>query len=91
MPVATKVTTKARQHGKNAPGDLLLTELRTEIDVLDVDKQHELVALVWLGREDFAASEWPEALELAEERHDGPTSSYLLSHPRVADQIASGT
>lgn len=72
------------------PGDLLLTELRTEIDAMDVDKQHELVALVWLGREDFTASEWPEALTLAEERHDGPTSRYLLSHPRVADQIASG-
>lgn len=71
-------------------GDLLLEELTEEIDAMDVDHQHQLVALVWVGREDFSADEWDEAVSLAEERHDGPTSRYLLSHPRVADQIAAG-
>ena len=75
---------------QETPGDFLLQELTEEIDALDVDHKHELVALIWLGRGDFGASEWAEALALAEERHDGPTSKYLLSHPRVADQIASG-
>ena len=71
-------------------GDLLLKELREEIKAMDVDHKHELVALMWVGRGDFVEEEWQEALALAEERHDGPTWRYLLSHPRVADQIASG-
>lgn len=71
-------------------GDPMVAELRDEIEALDDDHKHELVALVWVGREDFSADEWDEALALAEERHDGPTWRYLLSHPRVADQIASG-
>ncbi len=75
---------------QETPGDLLLDELRDEIEALDVDERHELVALMWVGRGDFSAAEWPEALALAEERHDRPTSDYLMSHPRVADQIASG-
>lgn len=75
---------------QETPGDLLIEELSEEIDAMDADHRHELVALVWLGRGDFSAAEWPEALALAEERDVGPTSLYLLSHPLVADQIASG-
>ncbi|MBM7066456.1 DUF3775 domain-containing protein [Actibacterium sp. 188UL27-1] len=71
-------------------GDLQQSELAADIDMLDIDQQHELVALMWVGRGDFSASEWAEAMALAAERHDGPTARYLLSHPRVADQIASG-
>ena len=71
-------------------GDLLIEELREEIDAMDADHRHELVALLWLGRGDFGADDWAEALALAEERDVGPTSAYLLSHPRVADQLASG-
>ncbi|TMM51198.1 DUF3775 domain-containing protein [Sulfitobacter sabulilitoris] len=72
------------------PEDLLREELREEIDALDEDQRHELVALVWTGRGDFDVSEWDQALELAQDRDEGPTSAYLLSHPRVADQLASG-
>ncbi len=75
---------------QETPGDLLLDELHGEIEALDVDERHELVALMWVGRGDFSAAEWPEAMALAAERHDRPTATYLLSHPRVADQIASG-
>ena len=71
-------------------GDLLLEELEEEIEAMDEDHRIELVALMWVGRGDFSASEWQEALDLARERQEGPTSGYLLSHPRVADQIASG-
>ncbi|NNK77236.1 MAG: DUF3775 domain-containing protein [Litoreibacter sp.] len=71
-------------------GDLLLEELEEEIEAMDEDHRIELVALMWVGRGDFSAGEWQEALELARERQEGPTARYLLSHPRVADQIASG-
>jgi len=75
---------------QEAPGNFLLEELREEIDAMDVDHKHELVALTWIGRGDFQAAEWKEALQLAEERHVGPTSKYLLSHPLVADHLANG-
>lgn len=75
---------------QETPGDLQLDELTRELAALDTDQQHELVALMWVGRGDFEADEWDEAVALAAERHDGPTARYLLSHPRVADQIASG-
>ena len=72
------------------PGDLLLEELREEIDAMDADHKHELVALMWVGRGDFQAAEWAEAVALAEDRHTGKTSGYLLSHPLVADELANG-
>lgn len=65
-------------------------ELVEEIDNMDADHQHELVALMWVGRGDFGAEEWGDALALAAERADSPTSRYLLSHPMAADDIASG-
>ncbi len=75
---------------QEGPGDMLAQELVEEITALDVDHKHELVALMWVGRGDFGPQEWQEALELAEDRHTGSTARYLLSHPRVADQIANG-
>jgi Protein of unknown function (DUF3775) len=70
--------------------DLTRQELIDEIDGMDPDHQHELVALMWVGRGDFDASEWDEALSMAAERADRPTSEYLLDHPMAADDIASG-
>ncbi len=65
-------------------------ELTEEIDAMDPDHQHELVALMWVGRGDFGPEEWADALAMAAERADSPTSQYLLSHPMAADDIASG-
>jgi Protein of unknown function (DUF3775) len=70
--------------------DLTQQELIDEIDGMDPDHQHELVALMWVGRGDFGAADWDEAMSLAAERADRPTSEYLLDHPMAADDIASG-
>ncbi len=70
--------------------DLTRQELIDEIDEMDPEHQHELMALMWVGRGDFGAEEWDEALLLAAERSDRPTSEYLLDHPMAADDIASG-
>lgn len=70
--------------------DLRRSELRAEIEGLDREQQHELVALMWLGRGDFSEAEWEEAVELAEERHVGPTFDYLIAHPMAGDEIAAG-
>ncbi len=75
---------------ETAPGDLREDELRSEIDALDEEHRHELVALLWVGRGDFSEAEWSEAVALAAERDVGPTSDYLLGHPEAADHIAAG-
>lgn len=75
---------------ETGPGDLCEAELRSEIDALDEDHRHELVALLWVGRGDFSEAEWPEALDLAAERAVGPTSDYVLGHPQAADHVAAG-
>lgn len=75
---------------ESAPGDMRDAELRNEIDALDDDHRHELVALIWVGRGDFAEDEWDEAVRLAAERDVGPTSDYVLNHPLAADHMATG-
>lgn len=70
--------------------DAMTEELVEEIDNMDSEQQAELVALMWVGRGDFSADEWAEAMALATERADRPASEYLLSHPMVADEIVAG-
>ena len=69
---------------------MMQEELVEEIEAMDPEHQVELVALMWVGRGDFGQQDWAEALALATERADTPTSGYLLSHPMAADDIASG-
>jgi hypothetical protein len=76
--------------GEEVGGQLTRQELIDEIDEMYPDHQYELVALMWVGRGDFGAEDWEEALSLAAERADRPTSEYLLDHPMAADDIASG-
>lgn len=65
-------------------------ELIDALEGLNEDERVELLALTWLGRGDFTASEWPEALRLARERHDAKESEYLASTPLLADFIETG-
>lgn len=65
-------------------------ELRAAIASLDVDASATLVALTWLGRGDYEASEWREALTAARERAEGPASRYLLGMPLLGDYIEDG-
>ena len=72
------------------PDDPTFQELQTFIDEMNEDEQTELVALVWLGRGDFTAKQWDEAVALARERHKGPTSTYLLGLPLLPDLLEEG-
>ena len=65
-------------------------EIREVIDDLNDDEQAELVALTWVGRGDFTAVEWGEALAAAVERHTGPSSAYLLGMPLLGDLLEEG-
>jgi len=69
-------------------GDLSREEVIEEIDGLNQTQQAELVALMWVGRDDAEPEEWAELLKLAEGRREVPASQYLLDHPLVADYWA---
>ena len=70
--------------------DLTERELRALINDLNVDEAAELIALAWIGRGDFEAAEWQEAVEQARQRGNKRTSSYLLGMPMLADYLEAG-
>jgi hypothetical protein len=46
--------------------------------------------LAWVGRGDYAADQWAEAVAEARQRPTGPTSRYLLGIPVLADYLDEG-
>lgn len=66
---------------QDTPGDLSRLEVAKEIEDLNERQQNELVALLWLGRGDYEAEEWQEAVAAAAERRDTSTARYLLGEP----------
>ncbi|GAB4238592.1 MAG: hypothetical protein Tsb0032_42920 [Kiloniellaceae bacterium] len=46
--------------------------------------------MTWVGRGDFAAEEWQDALEAAADRKTGPTADYLLGMPLLGDLLEEG-
>ena len=65
-------------------------ELRELIDDLNDDEIVDLIALVWIGRGDFGKDELAAARDLAKERHQGPSSSYLMGIPTLAEYLVEG-
>jgi hypothetical protein len=72
------------------PDDPTYNETIGFIDALSDDEQAELVALTWLGRDDYTAAEWDQALKDAVDRHTGSTAEYLLGMPLLPDYLESG-
>jgi Protein of unknown function (DUF3775) len=70
--------------------DQTYAEIKSLIDSLDVDEQSALVALTWVGRGDFDANDWDEALSTAEERRNDRTAEYLLGQPLLGDLLQTG-
>lgn len=70
--------------------DPVLEELRSLIMSLSFDEQIDLVALMWLGREEHAAEDWHTVRTEAVEAHNSRTASYLCGSPLLADHLADG-
>jgi Protein of unknown function (DUF3775) len=70
--------------------DQTYDEVKSLIDALDIDEQAALVALTWVGRGDFDADDWEEALSTARERHNDHTAEYLLGIPLLPDLLQNG-
>lgn len=75
---------------ENHEDDPVLEELTSLIDSLSEDEQIDLVALAWLGRDDYSASDWPTVREEAARAHNQRTASYLIGMPLVGDFLEEG-
>ena len=70
--------------------DATANELAECIRGLDEDEQVDLVALAWIGRGTYEASDWEEALAEARRAHNARTAEYLLSLPKLGDYLEEG-
>lgn len=70
--------------------DLSYQEMLYAINDLEPDQACELLALMWLGRGDYEAEEWQQALSDAQESWDESTVHNLIATPLVADYMAEG-
>lgn len=65
-------------------------EFAAIINELEPDQQQEIVALMWLGREDYAVGEWDAILEQARDQWTPETAGYLIEHPLLASYLEDG-
>jgi hypothetical protein len=77
----------ADSYDSGSPSDPASLELETGIDELQPSQQAAIVALMWLGRGDFDASQWTKAYALAKDRWNPRTADYLTSTPLLADYL----
>ncbi|MFO7479159.1 MAG: DUF3775 domain-containing protein [Methyloceanibacter sp.] len=75
---------------QDAEDDLSREEVVEEIQGLEPRQQAELVALMWLGRDEGEPEEFAQLVQQALERREVPTEDYLLDHPMVADHWLEG-
>jgi hypothetical protein len=65
-------------------------ELVAVLSSLNDDQLTELLALLWVGRGDYAKAEWPEAMRAAREARNKRVVRYLAGTPMLGDLIAEG-
>ncbi len=70
--------------------DPVLKEFLSFVRALNVDEQVDLVALMWLGRDDGGTEDWPEIRAEAAAAHNRRTGQYLAGTPLLADFLEAG-
>jgi Protein of unknown function (DUF3775) len=65
-------------------------EMIAFMNSLSVDEQVDLVALMWLGRDDSTGEDWPALREEAARAHNERTAEYLLGTPLLGDFLEEG-
>ncbi len=74
----------------DTPDNPTAQELRDAIDGLNVDEREELLALMWLGRGDYDAKSWAEALRQARDTQSSTEAEYLMGTPLLGDYLEEG-
>lgn len=75
---------------EDEPDTAVAQDLRAAIRSLNIDQQTALVALAWLGRDDYDADEWDEACAEAHAARDTPAARYLMGLPLLGDYLEGG-
>ena len=70
--------------------DATYQELKNFLDGLNEDERIEILALVWLGRGDYAIDDWEQALADAADSANESETEYLMGTPLVADYLEEG-
>ncbi|MFP4609729.1 MAG: DUF3775 domain-containing protein [Thiohalophilus sp.] len=70
--------------------DPVYRELKYAIGDLEPDQQAQLLALVWLGREDYALEEWDAALQTAVDYLASSPAEQIIATPYIADYLDEG-
>ena len=63
-------------------------ELSSALEALNIDEQLDLIALMWLGRADFAS--FAEARKEASDMREKHIPSYLIGTPKLGDYLEEG-
>lgn len=71
-------------------GSMAEKEFRAFVGNMPDEEKICLVAVLWIGREDFAAEEYDEAYALARQSATSPTEDYLLGVPMLSSFLESG-
>lgn len=74
---------------ENPHEDMLDDELEGLIRGLNVDAKHDLLALIWVGRGDFDASDWASARRAAREAEPFNVADYLEELDMGSDYIVT--
>ncbi len=74
----------------DTPDNPIEQELREAIDGLGIPERQELLALMWLGRGDYDAESWSEALQQARQTQSASETAYLLGTPLLGDYLEEG-
>ncbi|MBC7520972.1 MAG: DUF3775 domain-containing protein [Sandarakinorhabdus sp.] len=65
------------------------TELRAIVDDLAEDEVAEVIALAMVGRGDFEAAEWADAIEAAADEIDS-AADWMLEQPTLSTDLEAG-
>lgn len=70
--------------------DLTFLEAKSAIEDLEPDQKIDLLALMYLGRDDFDVNSWIEAQQQARENLKENLAEYLFSKPQLSDYLIKG-
>jgi hypothetical protein len=65
-------------------------ELRQTLEALNGAEMADLLALMWLGRDDLALEEWPDVLRQVDDAQIGHPIDYLMGRPLLGDYLEEG-
>ena len=72
------------------PADPALEALGAAVDLLNVDAQRDLLALMWVGRGDYGPEDWATARHQAADVADMHLAKYLAETPLASTYLIEG-